>query len=136
VKTTKIFLAVLLVIMLMAGIALADERRNREGRERRNREPQCTEWQNKDWRDFGKWNLCPMRAGGRRADRMNAREIPQEIREKWAEAQKIAIDLRLELGRIPVDRARALELRAQHRAIVNEISDWHFIHRLDLLTTR
>ena len=59
--------------------------------------------------------------------------IPQEIRDKLAEAQKTAIDLRTELGRNPVNRERALELQAQHRALMQEVHDWHFNQRLDAL---
>ena len=58
-------------------------------------------------------------------------EAPQEIRDKWAEAQKIAIDLRNELGRDSIDRNRALELRTKHRAIMQEICDWRFQQILD-----
>ena len=77
-----------------------------------------------------------MMGNRRNAGWANAPEVPQEIREKWAEAQKTAIDLRLELGRNPIDRDRALELRAQHRAITQEISDWRFMRMLDALTDR
>jgi DNA-directed RNA polymerase specialized sigma subunit len=75
-----------------------------------------------------RWNLD-------RGNRAGA-QVPQEIREKWAEAQKVAIDLRTELGRNPVNRDRALGLRAQHRAIMQEISDWRFTQMLDALTAR
>ena len=157
-KTKRALLAVLLVAMLTvlaAGMVSANERRGRgdregregrEGRERRNREPQRKEWQNKEQREIGDCGAgCRMhgmfRPGMRahrrmNADRVNAREIPQEIREKWAEAQKISIDLRTELGRDSVDRDRALELHAKRRAIMQEISDWRFMQRLDRLTDR
>ena len=75
--------------------------------------------------------------GGRmNADRTNVPEIPQEIREKFAEAQKTAIDLRTELGKNPIDREKALELHAKHRALMNEISEWRFKQRLDALIAR
>ena len=69
-------------------------------------------------------------------NRTNVPEVPQEIREKLAEAQKTAIDLRTELGKNPIDRDKALELHAKHRAIMQDISDWHFNQRLDALIAR
>ena len=70
---------------------------------------------------------------GKHDNRVKAGEVPQEVRDKWAEAQKTAIDLRTELGRKPIDREKALELYAKHRALMQEISEWHFKQRLDAL---
>ena len=73
---------------------------------------------------------------GANGNMTNVPEIPQEIREKLAEAQKTAIDLRTELGKKPIDRDKALELHAKHSAIMQEVSDWRFKQRLDALTAR
>jgi len=140
-KVLKVSLAVLLVAVLMAGVASAVERRGegRRGEGRRNREPQRREWQNKELRSEMGYPMRRMMGGGMMRNRAiagTALEVPQEIREKWAEAQKIMIDLRMELGRNPINREKALELHAKHRALMQEIHDWRFAQQLDALTTR
>ena len=67
---------------------------------------------------------------------VKAFEVPQEIKEKWAEAKKTAIDLRTELSKTPISREKALELHAKHRSLVQEISDWYFLQRLDALEAK
>jgi DNA-directed RNA polymerase specialized sigma subunit len=70
------------------------------------------------------------------AIRMNSREIPQELREKLAEAKKTAIDLRTELARKPIDREKALELHRKHAALVQEFREWRFNKMLDSITAQ
>lgn len=57
--------------------------------------------------------------------------IPQEISDKREEARKIELDLRDELGKRPVDKARALELYRKHRQLLGEIGEWFFIQRME-----
>jgi hypothetical protein len=63
-------------------------------------------------------------------------DVPQDIKNKWMEAQKTAIDLETELCKRPVDRAKALELHAKFHSLMRDVSDWHFKQRLDALTAR
>jgi len=125
-RTKKALLAVLLVAVVTLwaiGDASARERGGRRGN--RGDRAVCA---------------CVAERGARgdfRGDfRNNISEAPQEIQEKWAEAQRISIDMRLELGRETIDRDKVLELRQQRRALMQEISDWRFMQRLDALTNR
>ena len=134
-RVSKVMLAVVLVAGLVTGIAYARESRGRKIRG----EVQCKERQHKEWRGYDKWSDGrTMR--GKFVDRMsakraNAPEIPQEIREKRAEAKKTAIDLRMELGKNPVDCEKALELHAKRHNLMQEVSNWRFTQMLDALTT-
>ncbi|MDR1621047.1 MAG: hypothetical protein LBS00_01590 [Synergistaceae bacterium] len=111
-------LAAVAAMLAASDIALADGRRKRGGGE-------CGGY---SWMDGDGWR------GARRIwNKTKGIDVPQEIREKWAEAQKIKIDLRTELGKTTIDRAKALELHAKHRALVQEISDWRFLQRLNAL---
>jgi hypothetical protein len=112
-----IVLMAVFATILGTGIALADG--GRKYGDRRH----CYSWVDGDeWR------------GGRRIwKETKGIDVPQEIREKWAEAQKTKIDLRLELEKTTIDRAKALELHAKHRALMQEISDWRFQQRLNSL---
>lgn len=60
-------------------------------------------------------------------------ELPKEILDKRVEAEKIAIDLRAELSKRPVNRAKALELHKKHQTLRMAISDWWFQQQLDAL---
>lgn len=60
-------------------------------------------------------------------------DVPQNIRDKQAEAQKLMIDLRTEMYKQPVDKDKALELFRKHRALQNELSEWFFTQRLDAI---
>jgi len=141
-KTKKILLAALLVVVLTAGIASA---REWKGRHWKNREQQGREWRGHGNRQCGLsthdgkrcdgCSMGEMRTGRTRMHRMNTPEVPQEIMEKWAEAQKMRIDLRAELGKKPIDREKALELHAKHQNLMQEISAWRFKQRLDTLVT-
>ena len=135
-RVSKVALAVVLVAGLVTGIAYARESRGRKMKG----EMQYKERQHKECRGHGKWSdNRTMR--GESVDRMNAKranapEIPQEIREKRAEAKKTAIDLRMELGKNPVDREKAFELHTKRHNLMQEISNWHFTQKLDALTAR
>ncbi len=71
-----------------------------------------------------------MQGGWRNAD------IPQAIRDKQVEADKLRIDLRAELSRPEIDQAKALEVWKQHRALRNEIAEWFFTKRLERMASR
>jgi len=134
-------LAVLALSILTAGVASATEWKDKE----KNKEVKNKEWKNKEWKGNKEWQgkgwgkhsgkrgkTCPTwgRVGSNRAV---ALELPQEILEKWAEAKKTAIDLKVELRKNPVNREKALELHGKRRALMQEISDWHFNQKLDAL---
>ena len=132
-KVLKVVLVVALVAGLVAGVAYA-----KESRGRRIRGEMHKEWQHREWRGHSKWSDGrAMRGMGHRINvkRANASEVPQEIREKGAEAKKTAIDLRMELGKNPVDREKALELHTKRQSLIQEVSDWRFTQMLDALTT-
>ena len=85
---------------------------------------------------------CEGEARGRRGWSMRGMgpidgvEIPQEIQDKWAEARRLGSEMRAEMGNDPINRDRVLELRQEHRAIIQQISDWRFEQRLDALMAR
>ena len=58
-------------------------------------------------------------------------DVPQEIRDKFAEARKTEADLRIELGKTPIDREKALSLHEKYSALMQELSDWQFKQELD-----
>jgi hypothetical protein len=58
-------------------------------------------------------------------------DLPQEIRDKLAQAEKIGDELRSELGQTPINKDRALALYRQHRDIKNEVGEWFFLQRLE-----
>ena len=60
-------------------------------------------------------------------------EIPQDIRDKPGEVQKIAIDLRSEMTRNPMDRAKAEALQKKLFEFRNEISGWFMKQQLDTI---
>ena len=60
-------------------------------------------------------------------------EIPQEIRDKQAEMQKLSIDMRAEMGKNPVDRAKAEELYTKRVALRDELSSWRMKQKLDMI---
>lgn len=62
--------------------------------------------------------------------------IPEEIRQKAADMDKLKIDLKMELTKRPIDRNKALELHGQISAKRQEIRDWKFAKKLDLLEKR
>ena len=121
VKMRNVLLAALLVAVLTAGAASAGGWKKQGGHGGR----------------MGNSHMSERGYGHRQnADRANAPQVPQEIRDKLTEARKTAIDLRTELGKKPVDRDKALELHAKRRALMQDISDWYFNQRLDALIAR
>ena len=58
-------------------------------------------------------------------------DVPKDILDKRVEAEKVAIDLRAELSKRPVNRAKALELYKKHQTLRLSISDWCFQQRLN-----
>ena len=137
VNLKNVLLATLLVTMLTIGTVSAKEWK---GGERKDKESQGKEWRGHGGRrrGGGKWGDCPIYGiyAGKNAKMENVPKVPQEIKDKWAEAQKTAIDLRTELGKTPVNREKALELHSKRRVLMQEISDWHFNQRLDALAAR
>ena len=133
-KVLKVMLAVALVAGLVTGIAYAKESRGRKIKG----EMQHKEQQHKEWRGYSKWSdgrtMRGMSGDRMNVKKANAPEIPQEIREKRAEAKKTSIDLRMELGKNPVDREKAFELHAKRQNLMQEISNWRFTQKLDALT--
>lgn len=63
-------------------------------------------------------------------------EVPQEIRDKMTEADKLRIDLRAEMYKPQIDRAKATEIWKKHRALRGEISEWFFAQRLELAASQ
>ena len=53
------------------------------------------------------------------------------MQNKFSEAQKTGIELRIELEKNPIDREKILELREKHNALMKEISDWEFDRELN-----
>ena len=63
-------------------------------------------------------------------------DIPQAIRDKQVEADKLRIDLRAELSKPQIDKAKALETWKKHRALRDEIAEWFFTQRMEWLANR
>lgn len=67
---------------------------------------------------------------GRRQENLR-KNMPQAIKDKVAESQKLMIDMRSEMGKAPINRARIMQLREKNVKLRQEISDWAFSQRLD-----
>jgi hypothetical protein len=74
--------------------------------------------------------------GENRANRPDRAEIPQDIRDKMAESEKLSIDLRNIMSGTEIDRGRALDAFRRQRALDGEIAEWFFTQRLDRLAER
>ena len=61
----------------------------------------------------------------------NNAEMPQEIKDKLTEAEKTAVDLRAEMGKSTIDRAKVTELHTKYSSLRQAVSDWCFQQRLD-----
>lgn len=59
--------------------------------------------------------------------------IPQNIRDKMTESEKLSIDIRNIMTTETIDRAKALETFRKQRALKDEISEWFFTQRIDWL---
>ena len=53
-----------------------------------------------------------------------------------AEAEKLMIDLRSEMTKPQVDKAKALGIWKQHRALRNDIAEWFFAQNLEWAANR
>ena len=60
-------------------------------------------------------------------------EFPQEIQDKQAEIQKLTIDMRNEMQKNPIDRAKIETLYAKRVELRNELSGWRMTQRLDMI---
>ncbi len=60
-------------------------------------------------------------------------EIPQEIRDKQTEMGKLSIEMRNEMWKKPVDRAKVEELYTKRTELRNELSEWRMKTRLDMI---
>ncbi len=67
---------------------------------------------------------------GKRQENLR-KNMPQTIKDKIAESQKLMIDMRAEMEKSPIDRARIMRLREKNVKLRQEISDWTFSQRLD-----
>lgn len=137
---------VLAVLTVVAVLSLAGSAMAYEGRHHGRGPGSGQNWQQGGgpcWQGDGhRWHRGPgPRDGG--FDRMgpgahrnwNA-DVPENIRNKMVEAEKLMIDLRDEMSKPQIDKARALEVWKQHRALRNDISEWFFTQRLEQATNR
>ncbi len=62
-----------------------------------------------------------------------AREIPDEIKAKFAEIRKMRIDLDMLLSAKELNKAQALEKFEAIQKLENEIETWRFVERLEKL---
>ena len=60
-------------------------------------------------------------------------EIPQEIRDKQVEMQKLSVDMRAEMQKKPVDRAKVEELYKKRVKLRDAFSGWRMKTRLDMI---
>jgi hypothetical protein len=60
-------------------------------------------------------------------------EIPQEIQDKQAEMQKLSVEMRAEMQKNPVDRAKVEELHKKRFELRDALSNWRMQQRLDMI---
>ena len=60
-------------------------------------------------------------------------EIPQEIRDKQVEMQKLSIDMRAEMQKKPIDRAKVEELYKKRVELRDALSGWRMQQKLDMI---
>ena len=70
--------------------------------------------------------------GGQRGMWSNI-EIPKEIQDKQAEMGKLSIEMRNEMWKKPIDRAKVEELYKKRTELRNELSEWRMKTRLDMI---
>ena len=63
----------------------------------------------------------------------NAVDMPEALRAKAVEMEKLHVDLRDVLSRTPIDRDKALELHGRIVQIHQEIGAWRFAQRLEAI---
>lgn len=81
---------------------------------------------------------CQMPFGGQRpgwfAERhpyFQQQQIPSHMQDRLEESRRIMVELRAEMSKASVNKARVLALREQNEKLRKEISDWHFKQWLD-----
>lgn len=84
-----------------------------------------------DCRCFGHEGHRGPRPEGRRV--RFAPNMPQEIRDKVVELEKLRIDLDEALTSRPINKAKALEVHAKMQAVRNDIAAWRFERKLERL---
>ena len=62
-------------------------------------------------------------------------DMPQEIREKVAELEKLRVDLEEAMTSKPLNKAKALEVHAMILAVKNEVEAWRFAKKLERIET-
>ena len=62
-----------------------------------------------------------------------APNMPQEIRNKVVELEKLRIDLDEALSSNPINKAKALEVHAKMQAVRNDLAAWRFERKLERL---
>lgn len=60
-------------------------------------------------------------------------EIPQEIRDKQTEMQKLSIDMHAEMQKKPIDRAKIEELYKKRVELRDALSGWRMKTKLDMI---
>ena len=137
----KKVLAMLLAVVLFgfAGTEIAEARGRGGQRGGQSRNWSDKNWNNRDWNNRNR-NDCPIgwhqgagSKGMRGQGRLIWQNVPDDIRSKSTERAKLRLELHETMGRRPVDRAKALELRNQMRKLSQELSDWRFNQRLDFI---
>lgn len=143
-KIKKVIAAVLVIASLAAaGAAFAAERAERENAPKNNYKQFRPCWGQRGACGFG---FCEPFAGKKLGDRFRfkgsgafrskdpsrfAPDMPNEIREKTAEAAKLRIDLENVMTKRPLDREKAAEIYAKIAGIESEIKIWRFSKKLD-----
>ena len=60
-------------------------------------------------------------------------EVPQEIRDKQVEMNKLRIDMQNEISRKPIDRSKIETIQKKHSDLRNELSTWFLKQQLDAI---
>ena len=60
-------------------------------------------------------------------------EVPQEIRDKQVEMNKLRIDMQNEISRKPIDRSKIETIQKKHSELRNELSTWFLKQQLDAI---
>lgn len=57
--------------------------------------------------------------------------MPQNIRDKMDEARRVMTELRIEMGKTPLNKVKLRSLHEQSEKLRKDISDWHFTQWLN-----
>ena len=122
-------LAVLFAVLALAGSAFAYGGRHHGPRG--DNPPQGAMGPGGNWEMHGFGDRGP---GGHFGRDLFAK-MPQDIRDKMAESQKIGVDLRMELSKpgSSIDKNKAIELYRKQKALRDEVSEWCFMQRLEMI---